>query len=79
MINQPVAPIKKVKPKTESELNQTFVGLSGYTFISGVQNDFPVNTSENERKMKPNHEQLPYDENIARRFNLHQAVIFSEL
>jgi hypothetical protein len=71
----PVSAPKPVKSTNVSELNVSYEGFSGYKFISGVTQDsspsihaesvFPVQSSNNEQ--------------ITKRFDLREAVIFSEL
>jgi hypothetical protein len=78
-VSQPVTPVKHVKPKDVSELNQRYEGHSGYKFISGVQTNFPRNEAEHEQKKQQMHEKLTSDENLPKRFDLREAVIFSEL
>jgi len=78
-VEQPVMQVKKVKDKTVSELNQKLEGHSGYKFITSVPTDFPRNDSEEIRKTQGLTEQLSIDENIPKRFDLREAVIYSEL
>lgn len=78
-VAQPVVPVKQVKPKNVSELNQKYEGHSGYKFITSVQTDFPLNNSGHDWEKQDHPVQITDNERILRRFDLREAVIYSEL
>jgi len=72
-------PVKKVMPKSVSEINQKFEGYSGYKFVSTVSTELPLNDSVHDWENQELPGQKLKDERIADRFNLREAVIYSEL
>ncbi len=76
---KPVLPARSTRPKNVSELNQTYVGYTGYKFISTAE---PVSVTRNPDDTPipdPHHDQMLKNVDIKRNFNLRDAVIFSEL
>jgi hypothetical protein len=76
---QPVVPVKQVTPKNVSELNQKYEGYSGYKFITDVPTDLPKYDSIHDWEKHEHPEQMTKGENVSNRFNLREAVIYSEL
>ena len=77
-IPQEKAPLivpKPIKPKNVSELDVEYEGYSGYKFITGVAQESSPSTYVN--SIHP--EQNTNNEPITKRFDLREAVIFSEL
>lgn len=71
----PLSVLKPVKPKNVSELNVPYEGYSGYKFISDVTQE----SSSNIHDKSIQQEQNTNNELITKRFDLREAVIFSEL
>ena len=76
---QPVMPVKQVKPKNVSELNQTYEGHSGYKFITSPSIDSSRTDLGNNWKEQEMREQLTKEHQLTHKFDLREAVIYSEL
>lgn len=74
-----VAPVSSAKPQMVAPTNDTTISSKGYQFISDVPPDHSWMESENTGISAVNHEQKSKDESITKKFNLREAVIFSEL
>lgn len=72
-------PVKKVMPKSVSEINQKNEGYSGYKFIQSVPSESTLKDSGHEWEKQELSGQISRDERIAHKFNLREAVIYSEL
>lgn len=78
-VSQPVVPVKKKQQRVVSELKKPYEGLSEYKFTSSSSADFPSNDSENKIKKHPIHQQIKAGNTVSGKFDLRQAVIYSEL
>ncbi len=78
-VSQPVVPVKTKRPKAMTELNQPYGSLSEYKFTSSSTTEFPSNDSGNVIKKHPIYQQIKEGNTASGKFDLRQAVIFSEL
>ena len=79
-VSEPTLPVKpKQAEKNVSALNQKYEGYSGYKFITNVNTDFPRNEEDDARNSKILEGQKTKDNSISTKFNLREAVIYSEL
>lgn len=73
-----VTPVPASYQKSNAEY-ESFKESTRYTPVSNLQADFPRNESEDMLKTQKLAEQITKDESPERRFNLREAVIYSEL
>ncbi len=76
---QPVMPAIPDRPKNIPEFKVSSEFNSRYEFISSVPPQFSPGETKKESKIYANEEQLTKNDRIVRKFNLREAVIFSEL
>lgn len=76
---QPAEPAKPVKPKNITELNQTYEGHSGYKFFTAPSADSSLTDIGTNWKAHELREQLKQEQHISMKFDLREAVIYSEL
>lgn len=78
-VAQPVVPVKQTKAKNISELNQTYDDHSGYKFITNPSVEPSRTDVGNNWKAMELQEYLANEQSISSKFNLREAVIYSEL
>lgn len=78
-VTQPVEAVKHTKFKIVSELNQTYDDHSGYKFITSPSDDFSRTDVVNRWKAQELREHLTNEQQLAPKFDLREAVIYSEL
>lgn len=76
---QPVMPVKQAKPKNVSELNQAYDDHSGYKFITSPSAEFSRTEVGNNWKAQELREHLTNEQQLAPKFDLREAIIYSEL
>jgi hypothetical protein len=79
LVEKPVMPAKQAKSENVSGLNQKYEGYSGYKFIQSVSNDSPLNNSDHDWNKQKQPKGIAGLEGSSQRFDLRQAVIYSEL
>ncbi len=76
---QPVVPVKQTSHRTISELNQTYDDHSGYKFITSPSAEFSRTEVGNNWKAQELREHLTNEQQHAPKFDLREAIIYSEL
>jgi hypothetical protein len=76
---QAVKTVTPAQPSRAAKPSESIKSYTSYTPIPNVPTEFQLNDYGNDRKTHALHEQLTNNERISRKFNLREAVIFSEL